>query len=67
MGVVINHPAEKTIRDVWEMIGNDPVERDELVYIGGPVPGPLVAVHTQRQRAARVEIYPIETGGPRGA
>jgi putative transcriptional regulator len=46
MGVVINRPADKTVRDVWEIIGNDPCERDEFVYIGGPVPGPLVAVHT---------------------
>jgi putative transcriptional regulator len=46
MGVVINRPAEKTVSDVWEMIGNDPCDRDDLIYIGGPVPGPLVAVHT---------------------
>jgi putative transcriptional regulator len=46
MGVVINRPADKTVRDVWEMIGNDPVDRDDRIYIGGPVPGPLVAVHT---------------------
>ena len=45
MGVVINRPADKTIREVWEIIGNDPCDRDDLIYIGGPVPGPLVAVH----------------------
>jgi putative transcriptional regulator len=42
---VINRPAEKTVSEVWQMIGNDPVDRDDLIYIGGPVPGPLVAVH----------------------
>jgi putative transcriptional regulator len=46
MGVVINRPSEKTIREVWTMIGNDPCERDDVIYIGGPVPGPLIAVHT---------------------
>lgn len=45
MGVVLNRPADKTIDDVWEMIGNDPCECDDQVFIGGPVPGPLVAVH----------------------
>ena len=45
MGVVINRPSDKTVRDVWEMIGNDPCERDEYIYVGGPVPGPLVALH----------------------
>jgi putative transcriptional regulator len=46
MGVVINRPSDKTVRDVWEMIGNDPCERDDLIFIGGPVPGPVVALHS---------------------
>jgi putative transcriptional regulator len=46
MGVVINRPAEKTVREVWEMIGCEPCDRDDRIFIGGPVPGPLVAVHT---------------------
>src|SRR5262245_9027295 len=45
MGVVINRPSDKTVRDVWEMIGNDPCDRDDFIYVGGPVPGPLVALH----------------------
>jgi putative transcriptional regulator len=45
MGVVINRPSDKTVRDVWELIGNDPCDRDDLVYVGGPVPGPLIALH----------------------
>src|SRR5688572_13785297 len=46
MGVVINRPSEKTIREVWEMIGYDPCDRDDVIFIGGPVPGPLVALHS---------------------
>lgn len=46
MGVVINRPSEKSIREVWEMIGNDPCEREDMIFIGGPVPGPLVALHS---------------------
>ena len=46
MGVVINRPSDKTVREVWEMIGNDPCDRDDLIFIGGPVPGPLVALHS---------------------
>ncbi|HEX5470344.1 MAG TPA: YqgE/AlgH family protein [Lacipirellulaceae bacterium] len=46
MGVVINRPSDKTIREVWEMIGNDPCEREDLIYVGGPVPGPLLALHS---------------------
>ncbi len=46
MGVVINRPADKTVRDVWDMIGYEAVDRDDQIFVGGPVPGPLVAVHT---------------------
>ena len=46
VGVVINRPADKTVREVWDTIGFDPCDRDDLIYVGGPVPGPLVAVHT---------------------
>jgi putative transcriptional regulator len=46
MGVVINRPSDKTVREVWEMIGNDPCDREDFIFIGGPVPGPLVALHT---------------------
>ena len=45
MGVVINRPSDKSVCEVWQMIGNDPCDRDDLIFIGGPVPGPLMAVH----------------------
>ncbi len=45
MGVVINRPSDKTVSDVWQLIGNDPCDREDLIYVGGPVPGPLVALH----------------------
>jgi putative transcriptional regulator len=46
MGVVINRPSEKTVREVWELIGNDPCEREDLIFIGGPVSGPIIALHS---------------------
>jgi putative transcriptional regulator len=45
MGVVLNRPSDKTVREIWDMIGNDPCDREDRIYVGGPVPGPLVAVH----------------------
>ena len=29
VGLVINRPSEKTIREVWEMINYDPCDRDD--------------------------------------
>ena len=57
VGVVINRPADKTIREVWDTIGFDPCDRDERIYVGGPVPGPLVAVHALEPYSER-ELLP---------
>lgn len=57
VGVVINRPADKTVREVWDAIGYDPCDRDDRIYIGGPVPGPLVAVHLLEPYSER-EVLP---------
>jgi putative transcriptional regulator len=57
MGVVINRPSDKTVREVWEIIGNDPCDREDLIYVGGPVPGPLVALH-QMEAFSEHEVLP---------
>ena len=46
MGVIINRPSDKTVSEVWDVIGNEPCDRDEFIFIGGPVPGPLLALHS---------------------
>lgn len=57
MGVVINRPSDKTVCEVWEMIGNAPCDREDLIYVGGPVPGPLVALH-QLEAFSDQEVMP---------
>ena len=57
LGVVLNRPGDKTVDEVWEMIGSDPFGCDELVHVGGPVPGPLIALHNQRSYSEK-EILP---------
>lgn len=48
LGVVLNRPGDKTVDDVWEMIEKQPVGCDQFVHVGGPVPGPLIALHDQQ-------------------
>jgi putative transcriptional regulator len=57
VGVVINRPSQRTIREVWELKGFDPCDRDDRIFVGGPVEGPLVAVHVQEPFSER-EILP---------
>lgn len=45
LGVVLNQPSPKSIEHVWESMDAEPVSCDQPVYLGGPVPGPLIALH----------------------
>ncbi len=57
LGVILNRPGDKTVDDVWKMIGADPFGCTQLVHVGGPVPGPLIALHNQESFSEK-EILP---------
>lgn len=46
-GVILNRPGDKTIEEVWQILGKGSCECQQNVYVGGPVPGPLIALHTE--------------------
>jgi putative transcriptional regulator len=56
-GVVLNRPTESTIKELWEKVGQSPCESDQPVHLGGPVSGPLMAVHSDAS-LAEMEIVP---------
>ena len=56
-GVVLNHPLDKSIQELWREVGSAPCHTRQPVYLGGPVPGPLVALHT-KPSLAEVEPAP---------
>ena len=45
-GVILNRPGDKTVDEVWQLIGKESCDCQQVVYVGGPVPGPLIALHT---------------------
>jgi len=57
LGVVLNRPSGKNIADVWEELTGTPNERDDPIYLGGPLEGPLMAIHTLKD-AGEKEIVP---------
>jgi putative transcriptional regulator len=57
LGIVLNRPIGKTVQDLWREVGGGPCNNTQPVYLGGPVPGPLMAVHRQ-QSLAEIEIIP---------
>lgn len=46
LGLVINRPTGKTIQELWKQVGESPCENQQPVHLGGPVSGPLMAIHT---------------------
>ncbi|WP_197525040.1 YqgE/AlgH family protein [Botrimarina hoheduenensis] len=49
LGVVLNRPTNRTIEDVWEAVEFEPCDNQQPLNLGGPVPGPLIALHTSKQ------------------
>jgi putative transcriptional regulator len=45
-GLILNRPGDKTVDEVWGLLGKDLCDCQQTVYMGGPVPGPLIALHT---------------------
>ncbi|MCC6123854.1 MAG: YqgE/AlgH family protein [Pirellulales bacterium] len=57
LGLVINRPIDKNVQDLWREVGGGPCQSSQPVFLGGPVPGPLMAVHADAQ-AGELEIMP---------
>lgn len=44
-GLVINRPSGQTLDDAFTDLLGQPPKRNDAIYLGGPVNGPLVAIH----------------------
>jgi putative transcriptional regulator len=56
-GVVVNHPVSKTLQELWREVGSAPCHSRLPVYVGGPVPGPLISLHNKPE-LAETEVLP---------
>jgi len=45
MGLVLNRPSETSIKEAWEQSCETICRRLDPVRVGGPCPGPLMAIH----------------------
>ncbi len=50
-GLVMNRPTRKTVREVWNQLGRGECSCDSPLFLGGPVTGPLIALHDDGSRA----------------
>lgn len=51
LGLVLNRPTNQTVEKLWDQISEDRCARQEVVHVGGPVSGPLMAVHLEEPLA----------------
>jgi putative transcriptional regulator len=45
LGLVLNRPTGTTIEDLWHQVGEAPCDSRRQVHQGGPVSGPVMALH----------------------
>jgi putative transcriptional regulator len=45
-GVILNRPGRKTVAEIWALVGEGECRSEAPVFLGGPVEGPLLAIHT---------------------
>ena len=44
-GVVLNRPSNHLVKDIWAEIAGEESDCDAPIHIGGPVDGPMIALH----------------------
>jgi putative transcriptional regulator len=54
-GLILDRPTTKTVKQAWK--SKRPCRCTEVVYSGGPVASPLMALHTD-QHLAEIEVMP---------
>ena len=57
LGVILNRPADSSLEELWREVSEVECKRKQPLNIGGPVAGPLMAVHTD-SRIAELLIMP---------
>jgi putative transcriptional regulator len=55
LGLILNRPTGKTVRDAMKLVVDEPSGCDDVIFLGGPVRGPLAVIHTDEERG-NVEI-----------
>lgn len=59
-GVVLNRPSHASISSVWDEVADEPSDCEDLIGFGGPVEGPLIALHSSLVLAEN-QVLPAES------
>jgi len=56
-GLILNRPTNQTVSEVWDIISDESCDCEQPLNLGGPVAGPLMAIHTN-ERLSENEVVP---------
>lgn len=56
-GLLLNRPMNNTVREIMRLAGEEDCDCEDPIYYGGPVQGPLIALHTIEDQA-EAEVFP---------
>ncbi|HEX4149870.1 MAG TPA: YqgE/AlgH family protein [Pirellulales bacterium] len=51
LGLVLNRPTKARINEVWSQVSETPCTSEAVLHLGGPVEGPLMALHRSEELA----------------
>jgi putative transcriptional regulator len=57
VGIVLTRRSRTTIKEAWEQVCATPCRREDFVHVGGPCPGPLMAIHARKDES-NAEVVP---------
>lgn len=56
-GLILNRRTDRSIEELWSKVSQQPCQSQQPLDLGGPVPGPLMAIHT-KMALSDVEVLP---------
>lgn len=57
LGVILNRESDTSLTQVWDSVVDSICRTERLLHIGGPVEGPLMALHSDRELDG-IEVIP---------
>jgi putative transcriptional regulator len=52
-GLILNRATESSVGEIWAMVAGETIDDEAPVHFGGPVGGPLLALHTDPDSAEK--------------
>lgn len=57
LGLVLNRPTQMSIKEAWEQVSDKPCAREDVIHVGGPCEGVLMALHNVEE-LSQIQVLP---------